>query len=141
MATKVQRRNGGYFTVPNRWIDAGYMAAAPGSVTQVYLHLSRWADNGTLESSQPMKLIAKKCGLSEDVVRGKLAQVQVSSRVGAWLATTAHRRAIDVLRRRRTEADRMRDLTAWARRQTSAELEPDADDVMELAERHREQHR
>lgn len=69
MATKVQRRNGGYFTVPNRWIDAGYMAAAPGSVTLVYLHLSRWADNGTLQAAQPMKLIAKKCGLSEDVAR------------------------------------------------------------------------
>ena len=47
----------------------------------------------------------------------------------AWLATTAHRRAIDVLRRRRTEADKMRDLTAWARRQTSADLEPDADAI------------
>lgn len=69
MSTEVKRRNGGYFTIANRWIDAGYMAAAPGSVTQVYLHLSRWADNGTLQSSQPMKLIAKKCGLSEDVAR------------------------------------------------------------------------
>lgn len=69
MTTSVKRRNGGYFTVPNRWIDAGYMAAAPGSVTQVYLHLSRWADNGTLASSQPMKLIARKCGISEDVAR------------------------------------------------------------------------
>jgi RNA polymerase sigma-70 factor (ECF subfamily) len=47
----------------------------------------------------------------------------------AWLATTAHRRAIDVLRRRRTEADKMRDLTTWARRQTSADLEPDADAI------------
>lgn len=69
MSTTVRRRDGGYATFPNRWIDAGYMAAAPGSVTQVYLFLCRWSDNTTLAAAQPMKLIAKKCGLSEDVAR------------------------------------------------------------------------
>lgn len=53
----------------NRWIDAGYMKAAPGSVTQVYLFLCRWADNGTHLSAQPMKTIATQCGLSEDIAR------------------------------------------------------------------------
>ncbi len=32
----------------------------------------------------------------------------------AWLSTTAHRRALDVLRRRRTESDKLRELTALA---------------------------
>jgi RNA polymerase sigma-70 factor (ECF subfamily) len=50
----------------------------------------------------------------------------------AWLATTAHRRAIDVLRRRRTEADKMRDLSTWARRQASADVEPGADGIADF---------
>lgn len=69
MSTSVRRRDGGYATFPNRWIDAGYMAKAPGSVTQVYLFLCRWADNSTWESAQPMRLIAAKCGLTENVVQ------------------------------------------------------------------------
>lgn len=69
MSTKVRRPDGGYATFPNRWIDAGYMAKAPGSVTQVYMFLCRWADNSTLAAAQPMRLIAKKCGLSEDIAR------------------------------------------------------------------------
>lgn len=69
MSTQVRRRDGGYATFPNRWIDAGYMAKAPGSVTQVYFFLCRWADNATLEAAQPMRTIAYKCGISEDVAR------------------------------------------------------------------------
>src|SRR5690606_4632968 len=69
MSTKVFHRSGGYTVVPSRWIDSGYMAKAPGSVTQVYLFLCRWANNATLETSQPIKQIARMCGLSEDVAR------------------------------------------------------------------------
>jgi RNA polymerase sigma-70 factor (ECF subfamily) len=32
----------------------------------------------------------------------------------AWLTTTARRRAVDVLRRRRTEADKLREIASWA---------------------------
>ncbi|MBA3523780.1 MAG: sigma-70 family RNA polymerase sigma factor [Geodermatophilaceae bacterium] len=39
----------------------------------------------------------------------------------AWLTTTAHRRALDVLRRRRTEVDKLQAMTAMA------QLEPPAD--------------
>lgn len=38
----------------------------------------------------------------------------VPERPAAWLTTTAHRRAIDVLRRRRTEADKLREVHAMA---------------------------
>jgi hypothetical protein len=69
MSTIIVRRDGGYFTTPNRWVDAGYMQVAPGSVTQVYLFLCRWADNNTQSAAQPMRAIAYKCGLSEDVAR------------------------------------------------------------------------
>lgn len=69
MGTTIRRRDGGYFTIPNRWIDAGYMAQAPGSVTQVYLFLCRWADNESLAATQPVALIARKTGLSEDIAR------------------------------------------------------------------------
>jgi hypothetical protein len=64
-----RRTNGGFAQIPNRWIDAGYMKSAPGSVTQVYLHLSRWAENDTDEAAQPMALIARQCGLSLDHAR------------------------------------------------------------------------
>ena len=47
----------------------------------------------------------------------------------AWLTTTAHRRAVDVLRRRRTETDKIRELTALAEPEGpltagTAELDP-----------------
>ncbi len=69
MSTTVKRKDGGYATFANRWIDAGYMAAAPGSVTKVYLFLCRWADNTTLESAQPMRTISRMCGVTENVAR------------------------------------------------------------------------
>jgi len=46
----------------------------------------------------------------------------------AWLTTTAHRRALDVLRRRRTEAGKLRELTALATfDERSAGTGPDPD--------------
>ncbi len=44
----------------------------------------------------------------------------------AWLTTTAHRRALDVLRRRRTETDKLAELTDWAERAEAAggDLDP-----------------
>ncbi|HXG72811.1 MAG TPA: hypothetical protein VNJ04_19625 [Gemmatimonadaceae bacterium] len=69
MSTTIRRTDGGYFTTPNRWYDAGYAKAAPGSVTTVYGFLCRWADNTTPESAQPMRLIAEQCGLTENVAR------------------------------------------------------------------------
>jgi len=44
----------------------------------------------------------------------------------AWLTTTAHRRALDVLRRRRTEADKLREVEALAEweRQSGSEGDP-----------------
>lgn len=76
MSTTIRHRSGGYFTMPNRWVDAGYMQSAPGSVTQVYLFLCRWANNTTLQSSQPMRLIAQKCGISEDVARRAVRKLE-----------------------------------------------------------------
>ncbi len=46
----------------------------------------------------------------------------------AWLTTTAYRRAVDVLRRRRAEADKLRELNAMASsRERLAEADPDHD--------------
>jgi RNA polymerase sigma-70 factor (ECF subfamily) len=44
----------------------------------------------------------------------------------AWLTTTAHRRALDVLRRRRTEADKLAELAGWADRaaEPAADVDP-----------------
>ena len=44
----------------------------------------------------------------------------------AWLTTTAHRRALDVLRRRRTEADKLAELASWADRggEPAADVDP-----------------
>ena len=53
----------------------------------------------------------------QDAVERALARWPVDGvpeNPAAWLTTTAYRRALDVLRRRRTEADRMRELTAMA---------------------------
>ncbi|MGI8417126.1 MAG: RNA polymerase sigma factor, partial [Nakamurella sp.] len=57
----------------------------------------------------------------------------------AWLTTTAHRRALDVLRRRRTESDKLRELTAMASIDQRPTGEPDpgggggyADDRLQL---------
>lgn len=69
MSASIKSRNGGYATFANRWVDAGYMAQATGSVTKVYFFLARWADNNSQESIQPMPTIAKKCGITEDVAR------------------------------------------------------------------------
>jgi RNA polymerase sigma-70 factor (ECF subfamily) len=43
----------------------------------------------------------------------------------AWLTTTAHRRALDVLRRRRTEADKLREVTALSDAERSTGSGPD----------------
>ena len=43
----------------------------------------------------------------------------------AWLTTTAHRRALDVLRRRQTEATKLRELKAMTERENSSRSEPD----------------
>src|SRR5690606_39342215 len=69
MTTTTRRPDGGYFIVPNRWVTAGYMQQAPGAITQVYVFLSRWANNETHEVAQPIRLIALKCGLTEDYAR------------------------------------------------------------------------
>jgi hypothetical protein len=69
MSTTIRSHDGGHARFANRWYDAGYAAEAPGSVTLVYGFLCRWADNATLESAQPMRLIAAKCGLTENVAR------------------------------------------------------------------------
>ncbi len=45
----------------------------------------------------------------------------------AWLTTTAYRRALDVLRRRRIETDKLREVTALAAIDRSADLGPDVD--------------
>lgn len=69
MTTKARRPDGGYFVIPNRWVTAGYMQQAPGAITQVYVFLSRWANNETGETAQPIRLVALKCGLTEDYAR------------------------------------------------------------------------
>ena len=52
----------------------------------------------------------------------------VPDNAAAWLTTTAHRRALDVLRRRRTETEKLRVLTAMATfDEHSAGNAPDAD--------------
>lgn len=76
MSTTIRSRTGGQAHFANRWIDAGYMAAAPGSVTQVYMFLCRWADNTTLESAQPMRLISLKCGVTENVARRAIRSLE-----------------------------------------------------------------
>lgn len=57
--------------------------------------------------------------LAEDCVQdaveralGRWPRDGVPDNPAAWLTTTAHRRALDVLRRRRTESDKLRELTA-----------------------------
>lgn len=53
----------------------------------------------------------------QDAVERALARWRadgVPDNPAAWLSTTAHRRALDVLRRRRTESDKLRELTAMA---------------------------
>lgn len=57
---------GGHGRIPNRWYDAGYADAAPGSVTQVYGFLCRWADNETLIVEQSIEAIRRKSGVRAD---------------------------------------------------------------------------
>ncbi|MFL6161426.1 MAG: RNA polymerase sigma factor [Jatrophihabitantaceae bacterium] len=70
--------------------------------------------------------------LAEDCVQDAVERALVHwPRDGApdnpagWLTTTAHRRALDVLRRRRTEANKLTELSAWAERPPDdRELDP-----------------
>ncbi|MGI8547732.1 MAG: hypothetical protein ACR2M1_10410 [Gemmatimonadaceae bacterium] len=84
MTTQVKSVSGGYATFPNRWFDAGYAAKSPGSITQVYMFLQRWADNSTDEACQAMRMIAAKTGLSEDVARKAVRTLE------AWGCLTRH---------------------------------------------------
>jgi hypothetical protein len=63
---KAKRILGGHWRGANRWYDAGYADAAPPSVTQVYLFLSRWADNETWTVQQTMGAIRRKSGVRQE---------------------------------------------------------------------------
>lgn len=60
---------GGYASLPNRWIDAGYSAVAPVLVQRVYLYMVRWADNRTGIVRQPIARMARLYGSNENRIR------------------------------------------------------------------------
>lgn len=87
--TRSRTVDGGFAQMPNRWIDAGYMAAAPGSVTQVYLFLCRWANNQTGIAEQSIAQMARMLRMSQDRVR-QATKVLRAWRVIERLPTPMH---------------------------------------------------
>ena len=76
--------------------------------------------------------VAEDC--VQDAVERALARWPrdgVPDNPAAWLSTTARRRALDVLRRRRTEAEKLRELSRLSARETqrsgSADTDPHAE--------------
>jgi RNA polymerase sigma-70 factor (ECF subfamily) len=71
----------------------------------------------------------------QDAVERALArwpQEGLPDNPAAWLTTTAYRRALDVLRRRRTEADKLHEVMALAKLERSADTVPDLDPYGEV---------
>ena len=87
--TRSRTIDGGFARMPNRWIDAGYMAAAPGSVTQVYLFLCRWANNQTGIAEQSIAQMARMLRMNQDRVR-QATKVLRAWRVIERLPTPMH---------------------------------------------------